>query len=87
MSSTLNNFTVLQFTESLLMAQLEKNGLSCYFFITKSSGWKSGKAGCDSFQINFLKNNCCDTGCDQVQPPVVGIWQSWNSDLQASTLG
>ena len=37
--------------------------------------------------INFLKSNCCDTGCDQVQPPVVGIWQSWNSDLQASSLG
>ena len=37
------------------MAQLEKNGLLCYFFITKSSGWESGKAGCDSFQINFLK--------------------------------
>ena len=38
-----------------LLAINGKNGLPCCISFTKSSGWECGKAGCDSFQMSFLK--------------------------------
>ena len=68
------------------MAQLEKMACRVAFLSQNPVVGNMAKLDVIVCKSVFL-NICCDTGCYQVQPPVVGIWQSWNSDLQASTLG